>query len=211
MVCYDIAMASQPLDIVIFPPLNIINNAIDISNFLTGKGYFTLDEEGPYPHISLYQAEFPVENLEMIKSRLHNIAKSQKHFSIKPPPEPYKKEDKDFIEVSYEKSGELYQLQREILESLNPLRNGLLRTRDKERYNQLSREQRENLDNWGYRSVGNEFRPHLTLTRLKNPDSISGHNLPKKEFSFRVSQIGIFHLEEYGTCIKKVAIYDLLD
>jgi hypothetical protein len=203
-------MDSQPLDVVICPPRIIQQNAIDISHSLAHwDTNFTLTEEGPFPHISLYQAQFPMGNLPEIKLRLNNYAKLVKAFTVKPVPELYEKEDVNYIEVSYEKSIELSKLQFGVIELLNSLRDGLLRARDKERYYQVSPIQRENLDKWGYRSVGDAFRPHLSLTSLKNPDSVSTHGILRKKFAFAVNQIGLFQLGEHGTCINKIALYDL--
>jgi hypothetical protein len=205
-------MKSGPFDIVIVPPRNINGQAIELSHSLAAwDTYFTLDEAGPFPHISLYQTEFPLDNLEAVKSKLLLYSKHKKSFNIQPVEGTYRKEDKDFVEVQYEPSKELYKLHTEIRELLNPLRNGLMRARDKERLNQVSEIQRENLENWGYRLTGSEFRPHLSLTRLKNPDAMSVSNIQQKDFNFNVGQIGIYDLGEHGTCIRKVATYDLLN
>jgi hypothetical protein len=201
---------STSLNVVIVPPSNISNQAIELSDIVSGwDTYFKLSESGPFPHISLYQAEFPVANIDAIRSKLLAYASAKRSFDISPISEVYKLEDKDFFEVQYLPTDELYELHKDILELLNPLRQGLLRSRDKERFAKLSPDLQKNLEDWGYRLTGSAFRPHLTLARLRDPENVSNASLPKKDFNFQVSQIGLFELGDHGTCVKMIETYKL--
>jgi hypothetical protein len=199
---------SLPLNIAIVPRQDISNQAIDLSHSIESWGtYFTLSENSPIPHISIYKAEFPIPNISEIERRMRNYVKNLKRFSIEPVAEVYRKEDRDFVEVQYVPSISLSRLQTDIVKLLNPLRDGLIRIKDKDRLEQLSKEEQENLQNWGDRTVSSQFRPHLTLSRLKDPNSMSPSNLPQKDFSFEVNKIGIFELGDHGTCIKQIGVY----
>ncbi|MEK7106040.1 MAG: 2'-5' RNA ligase family protein, partial [Patescibacteria group bacterium] len=171
---------SHPFDVVIYPPPEIRERAISVSSYLADWGtFFTLDdgENGPFPHISLYLTEFPLKNLGVIRANLKKYTRIIKPLKVEF--SGYDKVEKDYIEASYEKSDKLYHLHRDIVRLLNPLREGLIRDRDRERLPQWSKERQESIRLYGYHSAGGEFRPHMSLAKLKNPDSASAQNLPR--------------------------------
>jgi 2'-5' RNA ligase len=203
-------MDSGPFDIVIFPPPEIRDQAIDLSKFASKWGtYFELSDNGPFPHISMYQAEFPLSNLNDIKSKLASFASSANRFSLSPIDGIYKQEDQTYLEVQYEASEVLVKFQTEIMELLNRFRNGLLRDSDKNRFADLSEEQKSNLKEWGYRLNGESFRPHMTISRLNSPDQVELNEFTEMNFNFTASQIGLFKLGPHGTCVEEVALFDL--
>jgi 2'-5' RNA ligase len=69
----------------------------------------------------------------------------------------------------------------------------------------------ENLQKYGYPAVGKLFRPHITLTRLKEHNPKVLEVLPPKvdTFSGILDSIGLFEMGENGTCIRKIAQFPL--
>jgi hypothetical protein len=117
--------------------------------------------------------------------------------------------ENEYLDIEYIKSDELVTLQEQIIETLNPIRDGL-RERDKERVVDAVGETRSNLMKYGYRSVGNMFSPHLTFTRFKDNQKNILEALPAKEsFDGTYPLIGIFEMGDNGTCIKKVGTWQL--
>jgi 2'-5' RNA ligase len=203
-------MQSRPYDIVIFPPDSIRAKAIELSDHLSQfDTYIRLSKNGPYPHISLYQAEFPLVNLDKVKTKLTEYVKSKKIFSISPIDQVYQPGGRGYLEVQYPPVGKLLELHQEVIELLNPLREDLMREAEKARFDSLPEDQQENIKKWGYSFTGPYFRPHITLARLKDESPAALASLDKKDFSFNVGQIGIFELGPHGTCVQKVAVYDL--
>ena len=200
-------MQSESFNIVIYPPADISKKAAEVSKKLKRKGgLFVLDGKSYFPHITIYMTEFPVKNVPRIRKILREFAAKTKSFhatSLK-----YRQSKDGYIDVDYRKSKEVKGLQKKILSLLNPLREELLRPKDKARMSELSKAQQRNIMRYGYRSVGAEFFPHLTFTKLEKFDKSALSKIEKPNFSFEVGKIGLFYLGDYGTCRKLIEIFD---
>jgi len=104
---------------------------------------------------------------------------------------------------------DLNELQKKIIKLLNPLREGQMREKDKARISEMTKTEQKNLKLYGYRSVGANFFPHLTFSKLEKFDKSALSNIDKSNFSFKVNKIGFFYLGDYGTCRKLIEIFDL--
>ncbi len=201
-------MQSKSFNIVIYPPSNISKRAIAISrNLKKNGGLFVLDGKKYFPHITIYMTEFPVKNIPKIRKILRGFATKTKSFrttSLK-----YRQNEDGYIDVNYRKSKEIMELQKKIISLLNPLREGLLRPKDEARKSEFGKEQQRNIMRYGYRSVGKEFFPHLTFTKLEKFDKPALSKIEKSNFSFDADKIGFFYLGDYGTCRKLIEIFDL--
>ena len=201
-------MQSKSFNIVIYPPREISQKAIAVSKKLKQKGgLFVLDGKNYFPHITIYMTEFPVKNVSKIRKALRDFAAKTKPFratSLK-----YRESADGYIDVDYKKSKEIKNLQKKILALLNPLRENLLRPKDAARMSELSKAQQRSIKRYGYRSVGAEFFPHITFTKLEKFDKSALSKVEKSNFSFDVDKIGFFYLGEYGTCCKLIEIFDL--
>ncbi len=201
-------MESKSFNIVIYPPVDISKKAISISKKLEEKGgLFVLNGKKYFPHITVYMAEFPVKNIPKIRKMLRDFAVKTKPFRITS--SKYRQVEDGYIDVSYKKSKDIEELQKKIIALLNHLREGLLRLKDEARMNEYNKAQQHNIKLYGYRSVGEEFFPHLTFTKLEKFDKSAFLNIGKLNFSFKVDKIGFFHLGDYGTCHKLIEIFDL--
>lgn len=69
--------------------------------------------------------------------------------------------------------------------------------------------QKKNILQYGYRSVGQSYTPHLTFTRVRNPQRKVRLATPPQKFSFTASKIGLFYLGQHGTCRKEVMKFNL--
>jgi len=84
-----------------------------------------------------------------------------------------------------------------------------MREKDKARISEMTKTEQKNLKLYGYRSVGANFFPHLTFSKLEKFDKSALSNIDKSNFSFKVNKIGFFYLGDYGTCRKLIEIFDL--
>ncbi|MEK7173374.1 MAG: 2'-5' RNA ligase family protein [Patescibacteria group bacterium] len=201
---------STSLNIEISPPAGISQRAISVSQaFKSRSSLFVLDNKNYFPHISLYMTEFPLENIKEISKNLKQLASETKPFIIESTG--YKQDNDGYIYVSYQISLKIKKLQTDIVKLLNPLRRGLIRKNDKLRIRlgKYSKAQQKNVQLYGYRGVGNEFNPHLTFAKLETFDKTALSLIPKYDFSFEASKIGLFYLGDYGTCHKPIKIFNL--
>lgn len=170
-------------------------------------GLFVLNERLYSSHITLYMMELPLENLSAAKHILKEIAASRRSFMLNPLT--WNQSRDGYIDVEYRKDKSLSNLQKIVIRRINPLRNGLLREKDIERLKLTSGLEKKNIQTYGFRSVGANFKPHLTLTKLKAYKAEANPRINSRRMSFKAREIGIFYLGEHGSCRKLVAKYRL--
>ena len=201
---------SKAYNIAIYPPKEIRREAVSLSNNLARRGgLFTLDDKNIFPHVSIYMLELPIDNLEKVIFKLATICKGTKSMSAAS--EGIRENPDGFIDIPYVCSKELSGFQKNVIEQIDPLREGLIREKDKARLATVGEAERTNILEYGYRYVGAEYVPHLSVSKLPEykedvlKGAESGYN-----FSFSINQIGIFELGDHGTCKKIVKLFDLL-
>lgn len=200
-------MSSIACDIVMIPDEDIASHIISLSQTLRDKDtYFTLKEGEYYPHASLYMVQLDMDKLDEISERLSDIAQHTQRITLKP--KEYHQEW-GYIDVEYEREALSDKLQMQVVTAINPLRDGL-RAKDKERLESAVGKERENIEKYGYRGVGEFFAPHITITRFKSRQDIDTIMLPDvHEMVAKFSKIGIFEMGDNGTCIRKITEFDL--
>jgi 2'-5' RNA ligase len=68
----------------------------------------------------------------------------------------------------------------------------------------------ENFKKYGYPAAGTLFRPHITLTRLKDhKPEITELLSDVRTFDGTFDRVGLFEMGDNGTCIRKIAEYGL--
>lgn len=100
-------------------------------------------------------------------------------------------------------------LQDRIVKTFNNLRADM-RESDKQKMTDATGLKLENLQKYGYPSIGELFRPHITLTKFPvdiEPDlSIL---TPATDFTGEFTRLGLFEMGPNGTCIRKIAEFQL--
>jgi|SRR3989344_1873330 len=200
-------MPSGPYDVVLCPDQELSQRTLELSTGLSEAGtYFTLNQKTHNPHLSLYMLQLDEEGLSEALSLLSGIAAETQTVTAVARHYHY---SHDYLDVEYVKSDALSNLQERIIQSLNSVRDGL-REKDAERLATATGEERENILKYGYRSVGNQFAPHLTFTRFTDDQSGIISTLPSPDtFNGRYSSLGIFKMGEHGTCIEPVNSWQL--
>ncbi len=199
---------SKSFSIVIYPPSGISKKAIGVSKKLKSKGgLFVLDGKNYFPHITSYMTEFPLRNVTMIRKLLRQLATKTKSFQINSLG--YRQDKNGYVDTVYRRSNNVSGLQGKIIKLLNPLREGLIRDKDRVRMGELGKAEQKNIKLYGYRSVGVKYFPHLTFTKLEKFNKSDFSRIDKLDFSFKVSRIGFFYSGEHGTCRELIEIFDL--
>lgn len=192
-------MSSKPYDVVLIPEDSITQEAVKISKLCEPRGVlFTLDEKNLFSHISFYMLQLSDEGLEESLERLSAIAKETSAVNVVA--DHYNLEN-NYLDVEYVKTMEISLLQGRIIKELNPMRCGL-RGKDKERLITIQGKERVNILRYGYRSVGDQFHPHLTFTRFKDDQTDIVSKLPPKTiFNGSFPTLGLFEMGDNGTCV----------
>lgn len=200
-------MTSIPCDIVILPSNELAERAIAMSTDLQKHSALVqLSSTGPFPHASLYMTQLKVDDLEKVKGILASIAASTSLLDLTAT---RYDQAEGYIDADYARAKTLDQLQMTVVEAINPIRDGM-REKDKARMLTTTGKIRENLEKYGYRGVGELFRPHMTFTRFADGQAIDTGVLPKpSEFSGQFIKLGLFEMGDNGTCVRKLADFNL--
>jgi len=201
-------MTSKSYDVVLVPETRIAEQAIQLSTKLAEcDSYFTLDGKTYFPHLSLYMLQLNEAGLSKALDFLKDVASKTK--AVKATAHDYHYEN-DYLDVEYPRTEDFSELQKIILEGLNPIRDGL-REREKVRLQTATGAERENILSYGYRSIGEQFYPHLTFTHFKSNQEAVLTTLPSKETFIGIfPTLGLYEMGDHGTCVREVMTWPLL-
>jgi 2'-5' RNA ligase len=199
---------SIPCNIVILPSTNIAEKAIAASQLLAQKypTFFTLKDGEYYPHVTLYMTQLKLADLDRAQLLLADLAAHNAPFMLQA--DRYEL-NHGYFDANYECPHSLEALQMAVIGAINPIRDGM-REKDKQHLLEALGLEQENLQKYGYRGVGELFRPHVTLTRLTNDQPVDTSILPAPhEFSGTFVRLGLFEMGDNGTCVRKIAEFPL--
>jgi len=189
------------LNIVITPPKKIGDKLIELSQSIDKEveTEFTLNYKNALPHLTLYQAKYPQTNLELIKQTLKevasNLAKLEVILDSFSTPLGY-------VYLDARKTDDLFQFHKQIVDKLNPLREGLMFTEHLSLPG-ITPTQRDSVYKYGHLLVMNEFWPHVTLSKPKHLADIDKVKqvLPSKvSYTFEVDALHLAAFGPFGTC-----------
>lgn len=121
------------------------------------------------PHITIYQAEFPKENKKKVLEVIKLLVESTTEIffaSSKPSTKG------GYVAISFEKSEEIEDFHKYVVEKLNLLREGNIKNSYKESMQIFSEEEQENISAFGYPYVMNLYNPHMTVVSLESADKV---------------------------------------
>ncbi|MBP6889435.1 MAG: hypothetical protein KBC83_03695 [Candidatus Moranbacteria bacterium] len=199
-------MTYQQYNVALIPSEAVGIQAIEMSRMLVDQGgVFTLNSTNAYPHVSLYHVPLDPtkeeEVIEMLREALSHIQSAPlKQIG-------YRSSERGFVSVGYEKDEYILELHRSMLQALAPLWvKEIIETAKEEA---LSKEQQESLEQYGWKAAEDLFDPHLTFSRLVQPNPEVVSELKPQNFSFVSDLVGLFELGEHGTCTRCLAIFEL--
>lgn len=204
-------MTSIPCDIVLLPNEELAQKAIAASALLAEyEPFFTLETGKCFPHMSLYMFQLDVADQEKVEEILSEIASQTPVISGKAT-RYYLGEGHGigYIDPEYEANDQLHAIQQQVIEAVNPVRDGM-REKDKARMQEATGLKLENFQKYGYPAIGELFRPHMTLTRLREHRPEVLELLPDiATFNGTFDKIGLFEMGDNGTCIRLIKSFDL--
>lgn len=111
--------------------------------------------------------------------------------------------------MEYARNEQTDSLQQQVITTLNPMRDSM-REKDKTRMLEASGLALENFQNYGYKYVGELFRPHITFTRFSEIQPEAESLLPElTTFDGLFTKLGLFEMGDNGTCVRKIVEFDL--
>ena len=196
-------MSYTRVNVAIKPTLDVQNHAIQLSEHIASKtdAYFVLDNKNYFPHATIYSTEYPSKNLEKVLETIDEVTKELPPLLIK---FEQLSTHQGYIDLQLRKSQEWVNLHKLIVNNLNPLREDHLREKytDPNELKNYSEEQQGYIKQYGYAEVFNSFRPHITLSRIKDENVASAiiKNIPTNPFTFNAKEIVAYTMGQHGTC-----------
>jgi 2'-5' RNA ligase len=200
------------INIAVRPTGEVYEKAIEVSQSLAkkSKAYFVLDGENYFPHLTIYPPEYPKKNLKKVLQLTEEVVGVFKPFASK---FAGLNQQEGYIDIEVELVDEFKNLHNALIEKLNPLREGRLRSKYKteESLSGLSKEARRNILDYGYPDLKGLYRPHLTLVRLEDKNAAeklaSEINWDIEEL--RVDTVAAFITSTHGTCTEVIEEFKL--
>jgi 2'-5' RNA ligase len=196
-------MSYTRVNIAIKPPLDVQSLAIHLSELIAAEtdAYFVLDNKNYYPHATIYSPEYPNKNLERVLREIDDVTKNLSPFLCE-----FERlsTHQGYIDLQLRKSQEWVHLHKLLVDTLNPFREDHLRDKynDPNELLNYSDEQQGYIKEYGYAEVFNAFRPHITLSRIKDEHVAREiiKNIPTQSFTFKVQEIAAYTMGQHGTC-----------
>ncbi len=199
-------MAYQKYNVVLIPSEAVGIQAMEMSRMLEGRGgVFVLNGTDVYPHVSLYHVVLDPEKVEEAISALREAFSDLPSAQLKQ--SGYRSSDRGFVSVGYEKDEYLLGLHQAALQSLEPLWSREIL--EAETNEASSPERQEVFSQSGWDAAEPFFDPHLTFSRLAEPNPGIVAEMPLQNFSFVSDLVGFFELGEHGICTRCLAIFEL--
>jgi hypothetical protein len=215
------------LNLALVPVKALANKHIGFSQGLAKQypSVIALNGVGPRlvftPHVTLYQVPIPVRDLEQLSGRLAQLAGKTQSLSLAAT-EYSSNANEGSLEVRYEPTEVLMEVQEALIGETNPLRGSLLLERDPagHRLADLVKEpgtRGDNIRTTGFDAVGDPakggmFRPHVTIGWFAIGTSLA-MNAPDwpaiEAFDGSFDALGIFALGPYGTCAQCLRVLPL--
>jgi hypothetical protein len=187
--------------VAILPSDLLASKAIYTSEQLSTQGaLFTLGVGTSYPHLSVYMLKIKIKDIEVVKSILAQISGTVTEINLSAVDY---HQSRGYVDVEYQKIGLLSNLQKRVIDAINPLRDGM-REHDIARLPDATGLMLENYQKYGWNSVGELYRPHLTLTRFSNQEDEPAKLPAFAEFSGPYNRLGLFEMGENGTCAQEL-------
>lgn len=197
----DQKVEAVQLNIAIIPEQRIQQEAIKLSETLSKSfdTHFILNTENLFPHVTISQARYPKKNLDkvidMVKNTVKNITQCNVSLSQ------FDLVFGEFVFWNAFRSPELVGFHQQIVDSTNSLREGLVIEHVAAMTN-LPPEDAGDREKYGALLIGPRYRPHITLTRLRESGQIE--KVAKvvgkgKEDHFTMTKIIIGYLGNHGT------------
>jgi 2'-5' RNA ligase len=193
----------QRVNVAVKPPKEVQEYAFELSQKIAQETdvYFVLDGKNFYPHATIYSTEYPEKNVDIVLEKVAEIIKNTAPFIVTLE---NLSTHKGYIDFQLLKTDEWMKLHDLVVSTLNPLRENHLRKKytESEELAKYTGKQREYIKQYGYVEVYSAFRPHITLSRIKD-DKAAEEVIKKLDFTpfkYPLDSITAYSMGDHGTC-----------
>lgn len=200
------------LDIVILPPAGLRQKiGLAVKKAVNGLPYdFVVDNSKLIPHLSLYHLRVKSSRLKIVEAEIKNIAENFKAFKVKSVMfGPYEAEPTIYFHLSKPKI--LQALNKVVVARCQKFRAGLLFARYKNK-SKYSAKDNAYIKKYGTPwSVEKNFKPHLTMLKLKNIRDVKKvtQAIKNKRFEFTANTLAICKINVKGQVYKIIKKFNL--
>lgn len=185
--------------VVLIPNVGLSRLSLKIAKEISGldKTYYILDDKKYLPHITLYNAEYPKEEVDRVYTTIKNFFSDKKSFSLK---FLEFRSTKGWVGMEFVRTVQVYNLHKRIVALLNPLRRNFFSEKHRLELREFTNEKRNNEIKYGYDGAMSFYRPHLSLLRYKDPKigEKAARNYNKKAIHVPSSKVAIAAICESG-------------
>lgn len=153
-----------------------------------------------FPHMTLYMARFHNDDIPKIIEQTAAVIKESAPFKCEHTG--YFMTPGRYYEASYKKSAQLMKLHEALIAQNSPFRINPGNPCVEDYFAPYSTQQKKNAEETGYDLAHELYRPHVTLTRYKQPVASPVH--ASDTVSFIASKIAVYKADDNG------AVYELL-
>ena len=159
---------STSLNIAILASGEVADQAIQMSQQVEGSFpvEFVLDREKFMPHVTVYQAHFPVKNIDLIKRALRSLTAKTNPFKMILGDLTISLDT--FLWWNCSGNGKLKEFHNAVVKKTNLLREGLVLPH-LSTVTGMTQEDKVDMQQFGALKIGPRFSPHVTITRLSSP------------------------------------------
>ncbi len=168
---------------------------------------FRLDQRHYFTHLTLYMARLEAKQLQAVRESLGSVALSSSPLELEATSY---NQHSGYVGVNYALSQSLGDLQERVVQAINPLRSGLP-PEQTEQIKTAKGLMLGNLRMYGFARVGENYNPHLTLTKTKDTQKLPLDVLlePPATFSGQFPGLGLFEMGNFGTSNALVDSFEL--
>ncbi|MEW6709287.1 MAG: 2'-5' RNA ligase family protein [Candidatus Riflebacteria bacterium] len=179
-----------------------LEKALEINHIMVQRFASQIDfKQNIKPHLTLFMGFFP--EINPVQKELLDLNQSFAGFDVHL--QGFRLTSEGYLFWDAEEQEELQLLHEKVLESLNPLRNGLIREKFNQSFDSYLPVEQENIKKFGFPWVKHLFNPHLTLAKISEPvnrveilDALK-HLCEKSSFSVKCIMLG--RVGENGTVL----------
>jgi len=197
------------INVCVIPHQDVGNRCVEASQSLKSDStMFVLDGKSKFAHMTVFMARFANSEISNVLKATEKALKNIHSFLCGHTG--YFMTAGRYVEVSYQKSKELVDLQELLIDNLKGCRINPGNPFEEGYFAPYNAEQQKNAKETGYDLAYNLYRPHITLTRYKEGEAPEvSPAFASAELSFQLSKICVYKADDNGVAYEKLGEFSI--
>jgi 2'-5' RNA ligase superfamily len=186
------------VNLAVLPPADVVNAVVEYAHSLISEedSLFVIDGIQRRAHLTLYMAEFPQAQSTSVEILARVTAALEGHRPVQCSTASVSVVDGGFVELGYEKTADLLELQSKIVSAAE----SLAQEATLPSHTRITPARAASLKLHKYEYTGDSFRPHITLGRVLRTVTLSVDLITQlPNFSFSGSALVIGPADDQGS------------